>query len=188
MKRVILGALLLMSSISLVGCSSGASPKEVSQNFVNDLEKGNLSDAKTMTINQSTSNLDLKDEKIADTIYSKMSADFGNETINGDHATVDVKVTSLDITKIMASTLQSAIGSVFANAFSGSSDNTNNQNMVEQTFEKEISDPNAPKTTTDTQINLVKDKNGQWKIDSNNDAFVSALTGNVAKVLNNMGQ
>lgn len=183
MKKVVLsvGALIVLS-LSVVGCSSGPSPKEVSQNFVKDLEKGDLKDARTYLVNQNA-NIQGGNEKLVDSIYSKMSVAFGDEKINGDHATVAAKVTSLDLTKIAASALQNMMGIAFASALGGGgqSSQTDTEKMAEQYMENAMNDPNVPKTTTDTQINLVKDKDGKWKIDTNNDEFVSAMIGNVDK-------
>lgn len=99
--------------------------------------------------------------------------------LDGNNATVKAKVTSLDLPRIYAKTVGDLMPSLLASAISNKKDDAAIENQIMQSFLNAMNDPNAPKTTTDVDIKLVKGDKG-WLIEPTDD-LLNALTGNLNK-------
>ena len=98
MKKVLL-AIVLLSSISFIGCNSGGGdPKAVLTQFFEALSKKDITAARKLATKDSKSMIDMmemglnmsKDKKESDK-FDKANMEFGDAKIEGDKATVAVK-------------------------------------------------------------------------------------------------
>lgn len=168
----------------LAGCALfGPSPKEVAGNFLAAVQKVDPTEAQRWSESKDTTpstlfnQTDPASEEMARAILSKVSFELGQEMINNDQATVDAKITSLDMGRIMAGAMKDMIGMAFAQAFSNDP-NAEQQakTMGQRILLNAINDPNAPKTSSNVKIHLVKTAEG-WKVSKDNPELLSALTG-----------
>lgn len=191
MKR--LWAIIVMTWMlpMLAGCSIGQSPKEVANNFLTAVQKADFDQASTWVESKDTTSelqkaKDPDGEKLAKVMLGKMTFELGKEEQNGDKATVEAKITSLDMGRIVAGAMKDIMAMAFATAFSNDPEkDKKTQEIAKQYFMNAINDPNAPKTTTDVKINLVKTQDG-WKVARDNKELMSALIGNADKIFSNM--
>lgn len=168
----------------LAGCAwFGASPTTVSQNFLAAVQKFDPEEARKWTEAQdSTKNnllnpTDPASEEMAKSLLTKMTFELGEERINGDKATVSAKITSLDLGRIMTNSMKDLFSMALAQSLANDPPSEQqNQAMAQRILINAMNDSNAPKTTSDVKINLVKTKDG-WKIASDNKDLFSALMG-----------
>ncbi|WP_170085148.1 hypothetical protein [Kyrpidia spormannii] len=115
--------------------------------------------------------------EMAKSLLTKMTFELGEENISGDKATVSAKITTLDLGRIVANSMKDLFSMALAQAFANDpSAKQQNEAMAQRILINAMNDPNAPKTTSDVKINLVKTKDG-WKIATDNKDLFSALTG-----------
>lgn len=194
MKKWLAAGLLVGLSVAVVGCGNAAgtgankqvSPKEITQEYFTDLQKGDLEQARALSEDPSfggrMTEKDAKDPgmKQAKNITSHMKADVGAEQVNGDNATVDVKLTALDMTKIMGDTVRGLIGDALSSALTDQKGQDDSDKKAEAHLEQAIQDPNAPTVTSDIQVKLVQTKDG-WRVSKDNGQLVQAMFGNPLK-------
>lgn len=98
MKKNLL-AIVLLSSLSFIGCNSGGGdPKAVLTQFMEALSKKDIAGARKLATKDSKSMIDMmemgmnmgKDKKEADK-FDKANMEFGDAKIEGDKATIAVK-------------------------------------------------------------------------------------------------
>lgn len=183
-SRMILLVVIVAAGLVLAGCG-GPSPEVVVNEFTAALKAGDWEKAATYVENQDKTvfQKDIKDEKgekFARLILSKAAFEIGKAEVSGNQAKVNVKVTAVDMVRVAAKTMSELIPMAIAAAFSQDGAQKDMEAMVEQYFMNSISDPQAPKTATDTAVNLVKTRDG-WKVSANNEEFFNAMTGNMAK-------
>lgn len=101
MKKILL---LALSIFSLVGCSLSNTPKGKVESYLN--QYNNLSDnvkkdmeGKITSENLSTENIDIY-RKVLTRQYQDLDYEIKDEKINGEEATVDVKITVYDLHKV----------------------------------------------------------------------------------------
>lgn len=181
---LILFIAIIVIGILVAGCGGGKSPETVVKEFTTALQAGDWEKAAVCVENENKAAFqkDIKDEegeKIAKQILAQATFDVGSTTITGEQAVVNVKVTSLDMIRIAANMMSELMSLALASAFSEDGQG-NIDAMVEQCLQNSLSDPNAPKTTTDTTVNMIKSKDG-WKISADNDEFFDAMVGNMGK-------
>lgn len=185
MKKILLVFLTLsIIGISITGCG-GKSPEVVFKEFGSALQTKNWAKAKTHLENNGNqlfqeSTNDEEGEKIAKLILSTTLFEVESSEATNNQATIKVKVTALDMVRIVGQTMREILSLAFTEALSGKSQE-NMDVMMNQYLQNSISDPQAPKTTIDTSVRLIKTKNG-WKIsEEGNEDFFNAITGNLAK-------
>lgn len=193
LKTWLLSLCCLAFLFTAAACSSGPSPTDVSKGFLGALKEANYEKAGSYVDKSDTSVIkskipgkDENSEKIGKIMLSKFTFEVGESKIDGDKATVKVKITSLDMVRIVSKTMSEIMPLAFASAFS-SNGQQNINNLLEQHILNSMSDPKAPMTTTDTIINLIKTKDG-WKIAQDNDELFNAITGNVMKAFSDQSQ
>ncbi|GAW91188.1 DUF4352 domain-containing protein [Calderihabitans maritimus] len=185
-----LSVLLVGVLVVIAGCSAGPTPKQVTNDFLKALQDGDIETAKTFVV--SDKNLvenyfeNEEAEKTAKLILSRITYEVGDYSVDGDTAVVNAKITSPDLLRIVGKAIQEMLPMAFAAAFSESTSQEAVDKMLEQYLENSISDPNAPMTTSQVKINLVK-ANGTWKISQDNDDLLNAVTGNIAKAFSMVG-
>ena len=123
---------------------------------------------------------DADQEKTIKAVFSKVDYQIVSSNVDGQNATVKAKVTSLDLPRIYGKVVGEMMPTLMAAAFANKTDDTKSQLM--QSFVNALNDPNAPKTTTDVDIKLVKGDKG-WLIEPTDD-LLGALTGNMNKAFN----
>ena len=160
-------------------------PDETVKNFFDAAKKADLNSMATYVKKDASKDdfkfKDANQEKVVKTIFPKTSYEIVSSKVDGNNATVKAKVTSLDLTRIYGKVVSETFPTLMAAAFANKGDNAEAQLM--QSFLNAINDPNAPKTTTDVDIKLIKgDKS--WLIEPTDD-LLGALTGNMNKAFNN---
>ncbi|ADG05328.1 hypothetical protein [Kyrpidia tusciae] len=168
----------------LAGCAwFGASPTNVAQNYLTAVQKFDPEESRKWTESQdSTENsllnpTDPTTTEMAKSLLTKMTFELGEENISGDKATVSAKITTLDLGRIVANSMKDLFSMALAQAFANDpSAKQQNEAMAQRILINAMNDPNAPNTTSDVKINLVKTKDG-WKIATDNKDLFSALTG-----------
>ncbi|MEM5777677.1 MAG: DUF5105 domain-containing protein [Candidatus Aenigmatarchaeota archaeon] len=182
---------VLLILLLLTACNSGPSPKDVVNEYLNALKEGNFQKAsqyveevgKDFISDKINKNQD--DEKFGKLILSKISYEIGNVKINKNEAWVETKITSIDMPTLVAKTMSQLLPLAFASAFGGNEDQQQMDNLANQYIENNINSPDAPKTTTQVNIHLIKTKDG-WKIaKDNSDNLANAVTGNLLKAFPN---
>lgn len=98
MKKILF-AIMLLSSVSFMGCNSGTGdPKAVLSQFFEALSKKDIEGARKLATKDSKSMIDMMEmglnmdkEKKQDDKFDKSNMEFGEAKIDGDKATVPVK-------------------------------------------------------------------------------------------------
>lgn len=143
-------------------------------------------DAKELTEDEQKILTQLTD-KILDYDY-----EIGEETINGDTATVKVNFTSYDLKtpvgEALASYLEDAFGAAMVEAFGGAK---MDQDKLLAGFYEDLADglekQTEKNTTAEATFNLSK-VDGQWVVDQVNDDVLDAMTGGLYKSLNDFSE
>ena len=88
--------------------------------------------------------------------------------------------------KIVATTINELMPTLLAGAFGGMSEQ-NADSILYAYLENSLNDTDAPQITTNTNVNLIKVAN-EWKISTENDDVVNAITGNFLKAFDRFGK
>lgn len=181
-KLILILALVVVVGLMMAGCG-GPKPEVVVSEFTAALQAGDWEKAATYVENQDKSAFKVDDpeaEKFAKLILSKTAFEFGSVQTEGDKAKINVKVTAVDMVQVMTKAMGELMSMAFDSALSENGEQKDMEAVAQEHFMKSIADPQAPKTTTDTAVNLVKTSGG-WKVAASNDDFFSAMTGNMDK-------
>ena len=171
-KKVIVTLVTSMLTIGLVGCSS-VSPSDTVENYLKNLKNGKYEDIKAL-LNENLNTEELnKNEEGSEEINSKleelikgMTYSINSEEINGDSATVNVKVNAPDIATVIGKYMQESFTMAFSQAFSGSQlSDSEQQDMYNEVLLKYLNETTYTDRTQD--IKLTK-KDGEWKIVEDN--------------------
>lgn len=183
-KRLITLFLLLVFVSTFIGC--GPKPDVTVTNFFNAIKQGDLQKAAALVKSDEQSKDELKfddpsQEKVVKSIFSKVDYTIGKSVVNGNNATIDVKVTSVDLTKVYAKMIPDLLGKYMTQAMSGEKVDEAKQNQeIMDYLVNAINDASAEKFSSDLQVKLVKDKKG-WVIEPADDLF-NAIIGNLEKM------
>lgn len=187
MKTKLIWFVLIVFMVGAVGCDLVASsPEKTVNNYLAAVKKMDF-DAASKYVKQtdtSTSVFNNQDDPEAEqmmrAMFSKMSHKTLSSKITGNTAQVVTSITSLDMLRITSSVMGDLLPMAFASAFSEGSDSDNTDQIAQQMFMSALSDPNAPMTTEQVSINLIKE-NGKWLILADS-SLTNALTGNLGKL------
>lgn len=170
MKKIISILVTSMLTLGLVGCGS-QSPKNTVKNYFENLKKGNFQNVETLlgeNASESGENNQSSEEinkKLAELI-KKTTYKINSEEINGDSATVNVKVNGPDIGSIIGKYMQESISIALSQAFSGTSlSQEEEQSMYDDILLRYLNEVAYTDRTQD--IKLTK-KDGQWVIVEDN--------------------
>lgn len=184
-KKIVSMMLLLVMIVGVYGCGS-KSPSNVVKTYFEELKKGTNADFSNM-LNSSlqsaekTSKSDSKENSLSDestkkiiNSMAKLTYTINSEKIDGDSATVNVKVNGPDMSKVLADFMQKAFTTVLAKSFSGDKMSDEEQSKL---FESMLSDSlnNITYSERTGDISLKK-SNGEWKIDTD-DSLKKLLLG-----------
>ncbi|MCM3569009.1 hypothetical protein [Neobacillus mesonae] len=102
---------------------------------------------------------------------------------DGDKAKVKVKITSVDMKIAISQTISEVMPMAFAQAFSEDQEKTDKsmQKLMEATLLKNLSPKNATMDTREVTLNLKKDKEGNYKVVSD-DKLMEAIFANAKDV------
>jgi hypothetical protein len=178
-KRIVLFMASIILAFSLVGCA--AKPDATAKSFLDAVKQQDLSKASTLIKKEGSKEEfkydSIEQEKMIKAIFSKIDYTLDKTTKNGDSATVKAKITSVDLTRVTTKMVSELFPTLMAQAFSAEKPDEQKQNdMMLQYMVNSIKDPNAPKTETEVDIKLTKDKSG-WLIVPTED-LTNAMTGN----------
>ncbi len=186
-KKNLQVTLIFILAIALTGCL-GVSPDSVTIDFLTAVKDGDFdSVSKYIKLDggdefrdELVSGQDLDDEKRVELIFSKLSWEILSSDSSGDDASVEAKITSIDMVSVVTDVMGKIMPLAFASAFDEDADDSNIEELTEQYFENALSDPDAPTVTSDITIKLVKE-DGDWLIVPDDD-LLNALTGNAGKL------
>ncbi|EQB87899.1 hypothetical protein J2Z44_001275 [Clostridium punense] len=180
-KKVVLFIMLITMTIAVYGCSS-KTPSNSVKNYLEEVKKGENADfskllnqtlakAKKDTEKQSEGAPNESTKKFMDSLKN-LTYTINSEKINGDSATVNVKVNGPDMASVLGDFLQKAFTTAFSQAFSG---NNATQEETDKLFDTMLVESmnNMKYTERTGDISLTK-TNGEWKI-NNDDALTKLL-------------
>lgn len=185
MKVKLTWVILIILMMGTAGCDLFASPDKTVNSFLTAVEKTDFETASQYVKQTDTTKAQFdkannpEGEKIIQAVFSKVSHKTLSSTKTQNTAQVVTSITSLDMYRISTSVMSDLIPMAFASAFSEGTNSDNTDQMVEQMFMNALGDPNAPMTTQQVTINLIKE-NGKWLIVWD-DSLTNALTGNLSK-------
>jgi len=186
-KRISIIFLCLVLIFIASGCSSIESPNSVMAKYLESIKKADIITAtnylsKSDNRTDPISNSDKTNDLMLKALFSKITYETPSlDRKENDKATVKVKVTAPDMTRIMGTVISQAFGMAFATAFSEGKDSKNTDTFMNQLIINSVNDPNCPMTTVEAQIEFIKEDN-QWKIlssDENLTKLGDAITGNM---------
>jgi len=186
LKRIILMIMLLTLSFGVYGCSS-KSPSNTVKNYLEQVKKGENGDFSKL-LNQTldkakkekeTPKKDASSEstkKITDSMKN-LTYTINSEKIDGDSATVNVKVNG----PALANFFQKAISNAFSQAFSGNNGTKEESDkLYENMLLESLNDIKYTERTGDISLTKV---DGEWKI-NNNDSLTKLLINIDSSLLN----
>ena len=181
-KSFMLSLIIILSIFLLTGCAT--KPEDTVTNFMTAIVQQDFDKATTYLKNDGNKvNLKYDDEdqeKLIKSIFSKVEYQIDNTTKDGSAATVKTKITSVDLPNITTKMLTELLPTLMVQAFSGQPiDEDKQEEAIMQYYLNAINSPTAPKTVTEIEVKLVKEKNG-WLIEPNDD-LLDAMTGNMQK-------
>ncbi|EJO5347241.1 DUF4878 domain-containing protein [Clostridium botulinum] len=193
LKKLMPIIFIAILGISLTGCSP--KPDETVKGFLQAIKQQDVKKAVTF-INVKSGYKELKideldglqgkeGEKVLKAFLSKFDYSLGDVEKNGNTATAEVVITTIDLGKISTKIIDEVLPDIMSKAFSQKKiDTKKQQDAVIQNMLKSINDPNAPKIKTNVSIKLVKDDNG-WIIEPDEE-LANAVSGNFYSVVKNL--
>ncbi|HSQ87236.1 DUF5105 domain-containing protein, partial [Romboutsia sp.] len=186
-KKIVSIMLLLTLVVGVSGCST-QSPSDTVKIYFEEVKKGENGDFSKLlneNLNESENKEDFSDEaskKLMDSM-KKLTYTINSEKIDGDSATVNVKVNGPDMATVVAKYMQEAVTMAFSQAFSGNQPTEEeSEKLYNSILLKYLEDINYTDRTED--ISLTK-KDGQWQI--NDDDALSKLILNIDSSFMNSG-
>lgn len=187
-SRVLVMAVCLSMAIMMSGCT--ASPEKTAERFLDAVRSLDATEAAKYVLDADNSDLvdrfspeRLERAKFLKPVFGRITYQLQKPSVSSGVATVPVRITCVDVPRVMGGVATQAISAAFASSFGGES-----QDMdiyVEQLLVNAVNDPSAPMTTVDTVLPLRK-VHGRWLLafdDESADAFLNAVTGNLGKAL-----
>jgi len=184
LRKTILFLTLSIVMLSLIGCSS-AKPDASVKGLLDSIKKLDFNTAQTFIKSDSPQEQFKYDspeqEKIVKAIFDKISYEIVSTTKEGDTAKVKTKVTSIDMPRTSSKLMSDMMSLILAQSLSDNKvDEAKQTEMITQSFINALNDPNVAKTTTEVDIELVKEGK-KWLVVPN-DELLDAITGNISKM------
>lgn len=184
---------LLVGVIFLAGCQTQLSPKDTVTTYFKAIKSLNIATVESLSVNGTSSDLEslIKrssslmtssdfqvGENIYKAIFNKVDTKIeGEPTIKDNSASVKVKITAPDSKKIFQDIMSQEISKVFANALNSSASSQDTESEIISEFQSKISQPDVSLTTTEMNLQLVK-QTDKWKVKTT-DNLIDAMTGNM---------
>lgn len=204
-KIAILMAFCLLALVALCGCG-GPTPTETADTFLSAIKAQDEEAIKTVYAgedfdlmgdvskngygdeNDDSSDL-LSGEDMTEMFMSKLldfDYELSNEKIDGNKATVDVKITTYEIGNAFSSFMTDYFSQALTLAFSGASDEQI-EKVADNILTEKFTELKSKDYTGTATLKLVK-KDDVWKVaEIGDDAeFLNVLSGNMVKTLENL--
>lgn len=184
-KKVVAIMVLFTVVIAMYGCGT-KSPSNTVKEYFEQIKKGENGDF-TQLLDNSLGNAEKKDEakkkdnKMSDETNKKLMGTMqkftytiNSESINGDSATVNVKVNGPDMSKVMSEFIQKAFSTALTQSFSGKNASEEENNKL---YEGILSECLDKVTYSDRTGDIsLKKVDGEWKI-TKDDSLTTLLIG-----------
>lgn len=187
--KLLAGIVVAGLSVSmLVGCGA-PKPADTVNDFMTSIQEGDFEKAGTFVDAKATKDFDFKSLNEgkaqgmdADKLVQAISKTYKFEkpvevSKKEDTAKVKVKVTSVDFAIAATSTIGEVMPMAFGMAFSEDTEAANKtmDKMMETTLIKHLTKEDASMATREVTLNLKKDKNGDYKIVSDENLMEAVL-------------
>lgn len=197
MKRFLSIVMVAILSFTLVGCGNGPTPTETSDTFMQAIKNIDwdsfVSVYEDASENEKLLNLSDEDRQILDDIKASnmakmfdVSYEISNEKIDGDTATVDIKMTTYNIEKLFQAILPQLM-QLSVNVNTADMDEDELFEEVMKLTESKMGTLKSKNFTTTATIKLIQ-KDGEWKVASltNNKKFINGITGGLLDLVENI--
>ncbi|PRR83453.1 DUF4878 domain-containing protein [Clostridium vincentii] len=181
LKRVVLIMLFFTLVGGVYGCGT-KSPSNTVEDYLEEVKKGEsgeFSDLLNQTLDKAENKEETQKQEISDETTKKLSNSIqdltytiNSEKIDGDSATVNVKINGPDMAAVMTDYIQKAFTNAFAQAFSDKKATDEENNKLYDSMLLECLD-NVKYTERTGDISLTKTE-GDWKINKD-DALTEVL-------------
>lgn len=183
LRRTGLVLVVVLLAMSMAACA--ATPQKTVSNFFDYLKGHKFPEAAALiegSVVTEDVDLDTPAGQVLATVYDRMTYVVSDRpVISGSRAQVNVSLTSIDVPQILMNFFGKAFSMVLLIGAT-EADDAQSEEMITNMFLKDLQDPNAPMTTTEITMHLVK-TDGAWKIDmtseENQRTFLNALMGDV---------
>lgn len=195
MKKIVsVLSILCLCVFLFASCSKTQSPEDAAKAYFEAYQNFDAAKMAGLTVAEATgsaavfttSGSDESSVKMYKSIAKKTTMqEEGKAVVNGDTATIKVKITSPDTKTIMQNALSSAFSQAMSQAFS--SDPANSQDTNSQMLNQVVSDvskADVKLTSTEMELQLVK-KDGKWKVKMTEN-LGDAMTGGMVGYLKNL--
>ncbi len=203
-KKFITGFIVFGFTISLLAGCGSPKPADTVNDFLTAIKEADYKKAITYVDTNKKGDLDFPEvtkkgeggfdgEKAFNAITKSYKFEEPVEVSKkGDKAKVKVKITSVDMQIAMSQTISEVMPMAFASAFSEDQEKTDKkmEKLMEGTLLKNLSPKNATMATREVTLNLKKDKDGNYKIVSD-DQLMEAIFANAKdldEMFNEMGE
>ncbi|WP_195954116.1 hypothetical protein [Clostridium tertium] len=166
LKRISIIMTLVLSITAFYGCKSKEpSPSDTVKTYFDEIKGAD--EATISTLLSNVEETDTNSSKKMITEIQKLTYTINSESIDGEKATVNVKVNGPDIAAVIATSIQEMFTSVLSQAFSGTEMTEAEQNkLYDDIMVKALDGVTFTDRTGD--ITLEKSENG-WEITSDNE-------------------
>lgn len=166
LKRISIIMTLVLSITAFYGCKSkDPSPSDTVKTYFDEIKGAD--EATISTLLSNVEETDTNSSKKMITEIQKLTYTINSESIDGEKATVNVKVNGPDIAAVIATSIQEMFTSVLSQAFSGTEITEAEQNkLYDDIMVKALDGVTFTDRTGD--ITLEKSENG-WEITSDNE-------------------
>lgn len=182
-----LAALLLALCFAVFACSCGASPdpKNAVSAALDALKAMDLDTVRQYMdydgmMNESEGSASEETEEMNRQMFSRLSYHLGETKVDGDTATVQAKITNMDMAKV----LQAYFDELYNMA--GDSDENISDEKMEEVLREILGREDNETVTNEVTIKLAK-KDGGWQIQAT-DELANALTGGFFSLVNQMAE
>lgn len=169
----------------LAGCSSSQSeltPEETVKAYFNALQKLDIEKLQDLSTTNHFDESLLEDDDTIDPkqFFKKVSCKIkGDAKIDGDTATVETEVTTIDVKALLANVMQYALSLALLD------EEADAEEAINSKMAEEFSKEDVPTTSSTVNIQLKKSDEG-WKVETNED-LQNAIFGGFMDIANEMG-
>jgi len=183
-KQLLAAALAVIMLFSMFGCNKATSPRDAVDRFVSAMNKNDFRTAFAYIADYDSFGFTDKTEDIIKAVASSMRVEHVSESSGSTSATVEVKITTVDLRKIYMDAAAVVIPEYFEAAVSGKviSESEIGDRMIEEVAAR-ASDTYAPTVTTQLSLYLTNNDDGKWQIRLDTDAYY-AITGYIDEANN----
>jgi len=171
-NRIISVMLVLVLLLGMCGCNKATSPRDAVERFVTAMNNNDFRTAFAYIADYDSFGFSDKTEDIIKAVASSMKVEFVSESVGSSSATIEVKITTVDLRQVYKDAAATVIPEYYDDAVSGVpiSEREIGDRIIDEVASR-ASDSYAPKVTTQLSLYLSTDKDGKWLIRLDNDAY-----------------